>query len=43
MNKFIFPVIAVILGVLIATITKNKKSWNMKLMLSFSGGLFYWL
>lgn len=37
MNKFIFPVIAVILGVLIATITKNKKSWNMKLMLSFSG------
>jgi len=37
MNKFIFPIVAVILGVLIATITKNKKSWNMKLMLSFSG------
>lgn len=37
MNKFIFPIVAVILGVLIATITKSKKSWNMKLMLSFSG------
>ncbi|WP_147677448.1 ZIP family metal transporter [Algibacter pacificus] len=37
MNKFILPIVAVILGVLIATITKSKKSWNMKLMLSFSG------
>ena len=37
MNKFIFPIVAVILGILIATITKSKKSWDMKLMLSFSG------
>lgn len=37
MNKFIFPILAVILGVVIATVTKNKKSWNTKLLLSFSG------
>ncbi|WNH12028.1 ZIP family metal transporter [Thalassobellus suaedae] len=37
MNKFIFPILAVILGVVIATVTNNKKSWNTKLLLSFSG------
>ncbi|MDN3666895.1 ZIP family metal transporter [Algibacter miyuki] len=37
MIKFILPIIAVIFGVLLATITKNKKSWNTKLLLSFSG------
>lgn len=37
MNKFIFPILAVVLGVVIATVTKNKKSWNTKLLLSFSG------
>jgi zinc transporter ZupT len=37
MNKFLFPIYAVILGVLIAKLTKNKKTWNTKLLLSFSG------
>ncbi|GAA4975454.1 ZIP family metal transporter [Algibacter aquimarinus] len=37
MNKFLLPIIAVILGVVIATISKNKKTWNTKLLLSFSG------
>jgi zinc transporter ZupT len=37
MNKFLFPVYAVILGVLIAFFTKQKKTWNTKLLLSFSG------
>ena len=37
MNKFLLPILAVVLGFLIATITKNKKSWNTKLLLSFSG------
>lgn len=37
MNKFLFPVYAVILGVLMAYFTKNKKSFNTKLLLSFSG------
>ncbi|MCL6296022.1 ZIP family metal transporter [Jejuia spongiicola] len=37
MNKFLFPVYAVILGVIIAIATKNKKTWNTKLLLSFSG------
>lgn len=37
MNKFLFPVYAVILGVVIAYFTKNKTSLNTKLLLSFSG------
>ena len=37
MNKFLFPILAVILGFILATITKNHKSWNTKLLLSFSG------
>ncbi|MDD7887019.1 ZIP family metal transporter [Flavivirga sp. 57AJ16] len=37
MNNYLLPFYAVILGVLIASITKTKKSWNTKLLLSFSG------
>ena len=37
MNKFLFPILAVVLGVIIAAISKDKKSWNTKLLLSFSG------
>lgn len=37
MNKFLFPIYAVILGVIIAKISKNKKTWNTKLLLAFSG------
>ena len=37
MNKYLFPVYAVILGVVIAILSKNKKTWNTKLLLSFSG------
>lgn len=37
MNKYLFPVYAVILGVIIARLSKNKKTWNTKLLLSFSG------
>lgn len=37
MNKFLFPVYAVIIGVVIAKLTKNKTTWNTKLLLSFSG------
>ncbi len=37
MNKFLFPVYAVIIGVVIAKLTKNKNTWNTKLLLSFSG------
>ncbi len=37
MNKFFFPIYAVILGVIITYFTKNKKSLNTKLLLSFSG------
>jgi zinc transporter ZupT len=37
MNKFIFPILAVILGFVLATITKKQKSINTKLLLSFSG------
>ncbi|MFB9057153.1 ZIP family metal transporter [Mariniflexile ostreae] len=37
MNKFIFPILAVVLGFILALITKNHKSWNNKLLLSFSG------
>jgi len=37
MNKFLFPVYAVILGVIIAKLSKNNKAWNTKLILAFSG------
>ena len=37
MTKFLFPFLAVIIGFILATITKNHKSWNTKLLLSFSG------
>ncbi|MDO5981308.1 ZIP family metal transporter [Flavivirga spongiicola] len=37
MNNYLLPFYAVILGVLIASLTKTKKSWNTKLLLSFSG------
>lgn len=37
MNKFLFPILAVIIGVVIASLSKNKKTWNTKLLLSFSG------
>ncbi|WP_027137537.1 ZIP family metal transporter [Gaetbulibacter saemankumensis] len=37
MNKFIFPIIAVVVGFILATITKKQKSINTKLLLSFSG------
>ncbi|GAA4952894.1 hypothetical protein GCM10023314_28040 [Algibacter agarivorans] len=37
MNKFIFPILAVVLGFVLALVTKKQKSWNTKLLLSFSG------
>jgi zinc transporter ZupT len=37
MNKFLFPILAVILGVAITLLSKNKKALNTKLLLSFSG------
>lgn len=37
MTNYLFPALAVILGVVIATITKQKNTWNTKLLLSFSG------
>ncbi|WP_194767690.1 ZIP family metal transporter [Tamlana sp. I1] len=37
MNKFLFPILAVILGFIIALLSKKQKSWNTKLLLSFSG------
>ncbi|TCK64762.1 ZIP zinc transporter [Winogradskyella wandonensis] len=37
MNKFLFPVYAIIIGVGIAFLTKNKKTIGTKLLLSFSG------
>ncbi|MFS4481718.1 ZIP family metal transporter [Hyunsoonleella sp. 2307UL5-6] len=37
MNKYLFPVYAVIIGLVIAKLTKNKNTWNTKLLLSFSG------
>ena len=37
MNKFIFPILAVALGFVLAVFTKKQKSWNTKLLLSFSG------
>ncbi len=37
MNKFLFPILAVVLGFVLALVTKRQKSWNAKLLLSFSG------
>ncbi|WP_372754612.1 ZIP family metal transporter [Mariniflexile sp.] len=37
MNKFLFPFLAVVLGFILASLTKKQKSWNIKLLLSFSG------
>lgn len=37
MNKFLFPIYAVVIGVIIAYFTKDKKTLNTKLLLSFSG------
>lgn len=37
MNKYLFPLYAVILGVIIAKITKTKNTFYTKLLLSFSG------
>ena len=37
MHKFLLPILAVVLGVIIALLSKNKKTWNTKLLLSFSG------
>src|SRR5690606_35362775 len=37
MIKYFLPIIAVILGVLIALLSKGKKNINTKLLLSFSG------
>ncbi|WP_396601429.1 ZIP family metal transporter [Algibacter sp. R77976] len=37
MNKFLLPLLAVVLGFFLAFITKKQKSWNTKLLLSFSG------
>ncbi|GAB1857309.1 hypothetical protein MHTCC0001_21450 [Flavobacteriaceae bacterium MHTCC 0001] len=37
MNKFLLPIYAVVIGVAIAQLTKNKNTWNTKLLLSFSG------
>ncbi len=37
MNNFLLPVLAVVLGIIIAMATQYKKTWNTKLLLSFSG------
>lgn len=37
MNKFLLPISAIIIGIAIAFLTKNKKSAGTKLLLSFSG------
>ncbi|RNC86362.1 MAG: ZIP family metal transporter [Winogradskyella sp.] len=37
MNKYLFPLYAIIIGVAIAFVTKNKKLKSTKLLLSFSG------
>lgn len=37
MNKYLFPIYAVILGFIIVKITKNKPVKNIKLLLAFSG------
>ncbi|APY09868.1 ZIP family metal transporter [Seonamhaeicola sp. S2-3] len=37
MSDYLFPFLAVVIGVIIASFTKTSKSWNTKLLLSFSG------
>ncbi|NRA93397.1 MAG: ZIP family metal transporter, partial [Psychroserpens sp.] len=37
MNKFLFPIYAVILGVIIAKLSKSENNWNTRLLLAFSG------
>lgn len=37
MNKYLFPVYAIIIGIVIAILTKKQKSIGTKLLLSFSG------
>ena len=37
MNKYLFPIYAVVLGFIIAKIAKDKKVNNIKLLLAFSG------
>lgn len=37
MINYFLPVAAVILGILIAFLTRGKKTWNTKLLLAFSG------
>ncbi|MEO1032137.1 ZIP family metal transporter [Winogradskyella sp.] len=37
MNKYLFPIYAIIIGVIIAFLTKRQKSTYTKLLLSFSG------
>ncbi|MDT0557419.1 ZIP family metal transporter [Ichthyenterobacterium sp. W332] len=37
MNKFLFPIYAVVLGILLVLLNKNKNPKNSKLLLSFSG------
>jgi zinc transporter ZupT len=37
MNKFLLPILAVVLGFVLATIGNQKKTINTKLLLSFSG------
>jgi hypothetical protein len=41
MYKFIFPVLAVIIGFILANLTQKHKSWNTKLLLSFSGSFLF--
>ncbi len=37
MNTYLLPFSAIVIGTIIALLTKNKKTWNTKLLLSFSG------
>jgi zinc transporter ZupT len=37
MNKYLFPIYAIVIGVIIAFLTKKQKSIGTKLLLSFSG------
>lgn len=37
MNKYLFPIYAIILGIIISILTKKQKPFGTKLLLSFSG------
>ena len=37
MNDYLLPIFAVVLGVVLASLTLDKRAWNLKLLLSFSG------